>query len=120
MLTRYQREVEERAVNQKPLTDEEWRLTKKYFGYRCAYCGAKVKLEKDHLIALSKKGKTSLENIIPACRSCNARKNAQSFEKWYKQQPFFDSHRLGKIYAFFITSGVLVNAEKYKKEILNE
>lgn len=117
MRTRYQREVAEKADNKKPLTADEWHLTKKYFGYCCAYCGAKTKLEKDHLIALSHKGKTTLENIIPACRSCNARKNAQSFEYWYKRQPFFDKQRLGKIYAFFVTSGLIVNAGKYHKEI---
>lgn len=114
MRTRYVREQKDRIENKKPLTKEQWLLTKKYFGYRCAYCGAKVKLEQDHLRALSHGGHKSLENIVPACRSCNARKNNQSFDKWYKAQSFFDNKRLAKIQAFILTEGQLVNAGKYQ------
>ena len=111
---RYQRIIAERQTNTEPLTVEQWLLIKKYFNYRCCYCGTKTKLEQDHLRALSHGGKTTLANIVPCCRSCNAKKNAQHFEKWYKLQPFFDEQRLGKIRAFIITSGILVNAEKYR------
>jgi 5-methylcytosine-specific restriction endonuclease McrA len=46
-------------------------------GYRCAYCGAKPKrLEIDHITPLSRGGAHSLANIVAACRTCNARKNA--------------------------------------------
>lgn len=116
---RYEREVAEKRQNKEPLTKEQWLLIKKYFGYRCAYCGCKTtKLEKEHITALSHGGKTSLSNIIPVCRSCNAQKNAQSFNKWYKQQPFFDRLRLGKIQAFILTDGLIITAEKYKGALL--
>lgn len=44
--------------------------------HRCAYCLKNFdRLEMDHVIALSRGGDHSPENIVPACRSCNARKH---------------------------------------------
>lgn len=51
---------------------------------RCMYCpddcGACLEethvLELDHITAVSKGGNDTAQNLIPACRSCNARKNA--------------------------------------------
>jgi len=60
----------------------------------CTYCGKKatsatldrwkipkykdekgIPFELDHKIPLSKKGETSVENIVLSCRSCNRRRN---------------------------------------------
>ena len=44
-------------------------------GNCCLYCGRDdVKLEADHKIPLSRGGSNDIANIVPACRSCNARK----------------------------------------------
>jgi len=57
----------------------QWEALKTIYGYRCAYCGRKLKkLTKDHLIPISKgdpDNVDSIENIVPACKSCNSRKN---------------------------------------------
>jgi 5-methylcytosine-specific restriction endonuclease McrA len=45
---------------------------------RCAYCGCDAPLEPDHRVALSRGGSNSIENILPACRRCNARKHRMS------------------------------------------
>lgn len=42
--------------------------------YQCTYCGSSERLECDHIIAVSKGGETSLENLAAACKSCNSRK----------------------------------------------
>lgn len=57
------------------LTETEWKETLEYFNHACAYClRADVPLEKDHVVALSRGGGTTRENIIPACKSHNSSK----------------------------------------------
>jgi 5-methylcytosine-specific restriction endonuclease McrA len=57
------------------LTAAEWEGIKKSFNQRCVYCGEKKPLTMDHIIPVSKGGFHVKENIVPACRSCNSRKN---------------------------------------------
>lgn len=57
------------------LTLAQWQEIKARFQKRCAYCGEeKHRLEKDHVKALSKGGTHTAANIVPACRTCNAKK----------------------------------------------
>lgn len=57
------------------LTLRQWQIIKAIYGSRCAYCGRKVKrLTKDHIVPLSKGGTHTVNNIVPACKSCNLRK----------------------------------------------
>lgn len=45
-------------------------------GYACAYCGIKIKRPTlDHIIPRSKGGKTSFENVVTCCSSCNSKKS---------------------------------------------
>jgi 5-methylcytosine-specific restriction endonuclease McrA len=56
-------------------TAQEWNeLVVAHCG-RCAYCGAPAVLEPDHRVALSQGGSNRIENILPACHRCNARKH---------------------------------------------
>lgn len=58
------------------LTRDQWSAILEYFGHRCAYCLKPAdSIEMDHVVALSKGGRHSDDNVVPACRSCNARKN---------------------------------------------
>lgn len=81
----------------------EWPRIKKEFDNKCAYCGAKVTLVPEHIIPQSKLGEVSpgkvdlIENIVPACSSCNTSKGTMAFLDWYKKQPFFNSQRYTKI-----------------------
>ena len=55
-------------------TPAEWlALVERYRG-RCAYCGAIGTLEADHRIPLARGGTNDIDNILPACRRCNAKK----------------------------------------------
>lgn len=59
------------------VTPSEWRAKLEEFGHRCAYCRkSAARLEKDHVIALADGGAHTIENLVPACRSCNARKGS--------------------------------------------
>jgi len=56
-------------------TGAEWRALVERYGNVCAYDGARGPLEADHRIPLSRGGTNYIENILPACRSCNSRKH---------------------------------------------
>jgi len=59
-------------------TSAQWLKMQHVFGHRCAYCGKRYrgKLTQDHITPLSKGGSHTASNIVPACRSCNSRKNS--------------------------------------------
>jgi len=48
----------------------------------CAYCGATGDMSIDHVVPLSRGGKHEIENLLPACRSCNSSKGAKLLEEW--------------------------------------
>lgn len=59
-------------------TAQQWRDMQAAYDYRCAYCDKrrKGKLTQDHITPLSKGGSHTASNIVPACKSCNSRKQA--------------------------------------------
>ena len=60
-------------------TDEEWELKKKEYGYKCAYCELELKLTKDHILPISLGVNDKIENIVPACKSCNSKKGNREY-----------------------------------------
>jgi len=80
---------------------EDWKDVMLYFRGRCSYCGRKqsrsVKLTKDHVVPVSKGGKTVRENIVPSCERCNSSKSGSDFEEWYVKQEFYSDDRMKKI-----------------------
>lgn len=57
------------------LTERQWLFIKTIFRQRCAYCDKKIdRLTQDHITALVHGGPHTASNIVPACRSCNAKK----------------------------------------------
>lgn len=42
--------------------------------YECGYCGAKDRLTIDHVLPKSRGGKTSFENTVTSCWTCNNKK----------------------------------------------
>ena len=48
--------------------------------YRCQYCGKEfppVSLTLDHVVPISRGGKTQWDNIVTACKACNTRKGSK-------------------------------------------
>jgi 5-methylcytosine-specific restriction endonuclease McrA len=68
------------------LTDAQWQaLTSAWAG--CAYCGVGDKpLQRDCVLALSRGGRYTLDNIVPACRSCNASKCNDEVTGWLRRK----------------------------------
>mgnify|MGYP001617551454 CR=1 FL=1 len=58
------------------LSAAQWREIQAAYAHRCAYCGKRAKghLTQDHITPLIKGGNHTASNVLPACRSCNARK----------------------------------------------
>jgi 5-methylcytosine-specific restriction endonuclease McrA len=53
----------------------------------CAYCGVSdAPLQKDCVQALSRGGRYTLTNIVPACRSCNASKCNAEVTSWMRRK----------------------------------
>ena len=67
--------------------------------HKCGYCEAPA-TSLDHVIPKFQSGSSYRNNLIPACRSCNANKASLKMEDWYKKQEFFDEIRLAKIKAW--------------------
>jgi hypothetical protein len=63
------------------------------FGNACAYCGCDGPLQVDHVVAITRGGLHTPDNLVPACKRCNISKNAQRVEAWYLSQPFFSAER---------------------------
>jgi 5-methylcytosine-specific restriction endonuclease McrA len=68
------------------LTDAQWAaLTAAWGG--CAYCGATgTPLQRDCVLALSRGGRYTLDNIVPACGSCNASKSNGEVTRWLRRK----------------------------------
>jgi 5-methylcytosine-specific restriction endonuclease McrA len=56
-------------------TPAEWVALVATYAGRCAYCGERRPLQADHRIPLSRGGSNSIDNILPACQRCNAKKH---------------------------------------------
>jgi 5-methylcytosine-specific restriction endonuclease McrA len=73
------------------LSAEQWSaLTDAWGG--CAYCGATERpLQRDCVLALSRGGRYTLDNIVPACRSCNASKSNDEVTSWMRRKRLHES-----------------------------
>jgi len=45
--------------------------------FRCQYCGGRGELTFDHVIPRARGGKTTWENVVAACSSCNLKKGSR-------------------------------------------
>ncbi len=68
------------------LTDEQWTALKETWG-GCAYCGVTGKpLQRDCVMPISRGGRYTLDNVVPACRSCNASKINYEVTSWMRRR----------------------------------
>lgn len=68
------------------LTDQQWASLRESWG-GCAYCGATDKaLQRDCVLALSRGGRYTLDNIVPACASCNTSKCNSEVTGWMRRK----------------------------------
>lgn len=61
------------------ITQGEWNTLLEIFNYCCAYCCSPFMEhrppEADHIIPIDQGGPRILANVVPSCRSCNAKKH---------------------------------------------
>lgn len=68
------------------LTDVQWFALMAAWG-GCAYCGAEgPALQKDCMLPISRGGRYTLSNVVPACRSCNASKCNLEVTTWLRRK----------------------------------
>ena len=68
------------------LSNEHWLALKEAWG-GCAYCGSVDKaLQRDCVLALSRGGRYTLDNLAPACGSCNASKCNEEVTHWLRRK----------------------------------
>lgn len=81
------------AQNRKRLTKQERRIVYNKMDGHCAYCGRKLQyanMQVDHVVPLRKGGPDVLDNMLPACRSCNHYKDSltvQQFREMVEKMP---------------------------------
>lgn len=86
-----------RRLIKEQVTESDWKELLLKFGHQCAYCGSKARITKDHVIPISKGGVHEMNNLVPACSSCNSSKSNHLLDEWYTKQPFYSSSQYEKI-----------------------
>jgi 5-methylcytosine-specific restriction endonuclease McrA len=68
------------------LTTSEWGDLLAAWG-GCAYCQAESPaLQRDCILPISRGGRYTLENVVPACPSCNASKHNNEVTGWLRRK----------------------------------
>jgi 5-methylcytosine-specific restriction endonuclease McrA len=62
------------------------RLVRRYNG-KCAYCNVRDHEHFDHVIPLSRGGRHSIGNLLPACATCNLAKGPRLLADWRLRPP---------------------------------
>lgn len=66
-------------------TWQDWKATLAAFHNSCAFCGVTgALLDIEHVVAVNQGGHNVRENIVPACRPCNAQKSQRTLEEFCK------------------------------------
>lgn len=74
------------AAADNDLTPDEWLALVEAWG-ACAYCGGiDGPLQKDCVLPISRGGRYTFENVVPACRSCNASKSNDEVTGWLRRK----------------------------------
>lgn len=72
------------------LTEPEWAALVDAWG-GCAYCGAGGPLQKDCMLPISRGGRYTVSNVVPACGSCNASKCNTEVTTWLRRKKLDES-----------------------------
>jgi 5-methylcytosine-specific restriction endonuclease McrA len=68
------------------LTPQQWSDVKAAWG-GCAYCGAtNGALQRDCVMAISRGGRYTIDNVVPACGPCNASKCNDEVTGWMRRR----------------------------------
>lgn len=74
------------AAADNDLSIEEWQALLAAWG-ACAYCGTVTgPFQKDCVLPISRGGRYTFDNVVPACRSCNASKCNDEVTGWLRRK----------------------------------
>ena len=74
------------AAADNDLTLDEWEAILEAWA-TCAYCGdAAGPFQRDCVLPISRGGRYTFENVVPACRSCNASKSNDEVTSWLRRK----------------------------------
>jgi 5-methylcytosine-specific restriction endonuclease McrA len=74
------------AASGSDLTAEQWSAILAAWA-ACAYCGAEATpLQKDCVLPISRGGRYTIDNVVPACRSCNGSKCNEEVTLWMRRR----------------------------------
>jgi len=71
-----------RLSGQPGFTAQEWRALVETHQHRCVYCDESGPLQVEHKIPVARGGKNTIDNIVPSCARCNARKHLLTDEEF--------------------------------------
>ncbi len=70
------------------LTDTQWAALREAWG-GCAYCGANEgPLQRDCILPITRGGRYTLTNVVPACPPCNTSKCNDEVTAWLRRKRF--------------------------------
>ncbi len=70
------------------LTDDQWHDLMEAWG-GCAYCGnVERALQRDCVLPISRGGRYTLANVVPACGPCNASKCNDEVTGWLRRKKY--------------------------------
>lgn len=93
----------QRGMEEPDFTLHDWKAAMLYFRGSCVYCGEpevrtkKGRFDREHLIPISRGGKTDKKNIVPSCPRCNRSRGNKKLFVWFREQPFYNKEREDKI-----------------------
>lgn len=64
------------------------------FGGRCGYCRQRPATTWDHAVPISKGGRTTPGNVVPACVTCNSSKRDRDLDEWLDEKGYAYSEEL--------------------------
>ena len=68
------------------LTADQWAAIQAAWS-GCAYCGATdTSLQRDCVMAISRGGRYTIDNVVPACASCNTSKCNEEVTGWLRRK----------------------------------
>ena len=94
------------------LTKQEREYVYQKMNGHCAYCGCELELkdmQADHVQPLRREGADCLENLLPACRSCNRYKSVYTPEEFREQLGLLHSRmqRDSSNYSLMLRFGII-------------
>lgn len=89
------------AAADNDLTAAQWEVILDGWG-GCAYCGAQASadasLQRDCVLPISRGGRYTADNVVPACRSCNASKCNEEVTHWLRRKRLDERAFLVRLY----------------------